>query len=438
MPAALIRQCVILAGGRGTRLGALAEAIPKPVLEVGGKPFLFWLMRELQRFGIERFLILGGHLAPALIHEVEAFTPTLPKATAVEVLAEAALAGTGGALLGAAARLDDRFLLCNGDSVFDTNLAPLLAAAAADPPSVLARLLLRGTEDASRYGAVTLDADRISAFSERPKPSSCPRMRVSTTLSAPKEDVDTHIRGHDSGSLVNAGVYAVDRRILARLSPVCSLEREILPTVAVEGALRGTVADGWFIDIGVPEDLARARTELPARLARPALFLDRDGVLNIERGHVGTRDRFQWMTGAREAVRHASNAGWHVFVVTNQSGVGRGLYDEQAVRTLLGWTADEIRLAGGTIDDARYCPFHPEAKLPEYRRVSDWRKPGAGMLLDLMRAWSLDPTRCVMVGDKSTDMGAAAGAAMEGHLFPGGDLHAFLEPILRRRSEGRR
>ena len=404
---------MILAGGRGTRLGALAEATPKPVLDVGGKPFLFWLMRELQRFGIERFVILGGHLAPALVREVEALTPMLPKAAGVEVLAEPSPSGTAGALLGAADRLDERFLLCNGDSLFDTNLAPLLAEAAADPASVLARLLLRRTADTARYGAVTLQDDRVSAFRERPKTSSC-------------------------GGLVNAGIYAVDRAILARLAPVCSLERDVLPALATEGVLRGTVAAGWFIDIGVPEDLARARAELPGRLARPALFLDRDGVLNVELGHVGTRARFEWMAGAREAVRLATDAGWHVFVVTNQSGVARGLYDEQAVRALLDWMAEEIRRAGGTIGDARYCPFHPEAPLPEYRRASDWRKPGAGMLLDLMRAWTLDPARCVMVGDKPTDMEAAAGAAMEGHMFVGGNLHAFVEPILTQRSEARR
>ncbi|MEO8715901.1 MAG: HAD-IIIA family hydrolase [Acetobacteraceae bacterium] len=435
---------MILAGGRGTRLGALAEATPKPVLDVGGRPFLFWLVREMQRFGIERFLILGGHLAPELSTAVDAFTPHLPKPAVVDVLVEPHEAGTGGALLGASERLDERFLLCNGDSLFDTNLALLLADAATDPPAVLARMQLRRTEEAARYGVVTLEGDRVSAFSERPKTPSCPRMRVSTSSLVASKVVDTRIRGHDggggghdSGDVVNAGVYAVDRTILARLSPVCSLERDILPMLAAEDALRGTVAAGWFIDIGVPEDLARARADLPARLARPALFLDRDGVLNVELGHVGTRERFEWVTGAREAVRLATDTGWHVFIVTNQSGVARGLYDEQAVRDLLGWMGDEIRLAGGTIDDARYCPFHPEAPLAEYRRVSDWRKPGAGMLLDLLRAWALDPAHCVMVGDNATDMEAAAAAGMEGHLFPGGDLRAFLEPILRRRSEGR-
>ncbi|MEO9189119.1 MAG: HAD-IIIA family hydrolase [Acetobacteraceae bacterium] len=418
---------MILAGGRGTRLGALAEATPKPVLDVGGRPFLFWLMRELQRFGIERFLILGGHLAPALVREVEALTPTLPKTAGVEVLAEPTPSGTGGALLGAADRLDERFLLCNGDSLFDTNLAPLLADAAGDPASVLARLLLRRTEDAARFGAVTLEDDQVSAFRERPK-----------TLSCPRGGHDSGGCGHDSGGVVNAGVYVVDRAILARLSPTSSLERDVLPALAAEGALRGTVADGWFIDIGVPEDLARARAELPARLARPGLFLDRDGVLNVELGHVGTRERFAWIPGASEALRLATDAGWHVFVVTNQSGVARGFYDEQAVRDLLGWMSDEIRLAGGTIDDARYCPFHPEAPLPAYRRASDWRKPGPGMLLDLVRAWALDPESCVMVGDMPTDMEAAAAAGMEGHLFPGGDLLAFLQPILKRRSEAPR
>ncbi|MDE2582416.1 MAG: HAD-IIIA family hydrolase [Rhodospirillales bacterium] len=208
------------------------------------------------------------------------------------------------------------------------------------------------------------------------------------------------------------------------------MERDVLPRLAAEGLLAGTVAEGWFIDIGIPEDLVRARAELPSRLRRPALFLDRDGVLNRDHGHVGTRERWEWMAGARDAVRAATARGWHVFVVTNQSGVARGYYDEAAVRDLLGWMADEARLAGGTIDDARYCPFHPEAPLPAYRQASDWRKPGPGMLLDLIRAWQLDPARCLLVGDQPSDLAAAAAAGMRGHLFPGGDLAVFVAPLL--------
>ena len=173
-----------------------------------------------------------------------------------------------------------------------------------------------------------------------------------------------------------------------------------------------------------------AQQEIPRILHRRALFLDRDGVINVDHGYVGSRDRFEWMPGAREAIRAATDAGWHVFVITNQSGVARGHYDEAAVTALHGWMIDEVRRAGGTIDDIRYCPFHPDAVVPAYRRVSDWRKPAPGMLLDLMRAWELDPARCVLVGDQETDMAAAAAAGISGRRFEGGNLADFVRPLL--------
>jgi D-glycero-D-manno-heptose 1,7-bisphosphate phosphatase len=404
MPRAPIRQCAILAGGLGTRLGALTAVTPKPVLEVGGRPFLAWLMRELTRFGIEEFVLLTGHMSAAVERAVAAATDSLPRAVTIRVSAEPAPAGTGGALVHAAPLLAPEFLLCNGDSLFDCNLADLLAARAADADATLGRMLLRALPDASRYGVVRLEGGRVTAFRERPAPG--------------------------AAGIINAGVYALDRRVLERIAPVCSMERDVLPRLAAEDLLAGTVAEGWFIDIGIPEDLVRARAELPSRLRRPALFLDRDGVLNRDHGHVGTRERWEWMAGARDAVRAATARGWHVFVVTNQSGVARGYYDEAAVRDLLGWMADEARLAGGTIDDARYCPFHPEAPLPAYRQASDWRKPGPGMLLDLIRAWQLDPARCLLVGDQPSDLAAAAAAGMRGHMFPGGDLAVFVAPLL--------
>ena len=163
---------------------------------------------------------------------------------------------------------------------------------------------------------------------------------------------------------------------------------------------------------------------------RRALFLDRDGVINVDHGYVGSRDRFEWMPGAREAIRYATEAGWLVFIVTNQSGVARGFYTEDAVRNLLAWIAEECRLAGGRIDDFRYCPFHPDATVEAYRRDSDWRKPAPGMLLDLMRAWDLQPNHCAMIGDQLTDMAAAERAGLLGHLFPGGDLLAFVRTVL--------
>jgi D,D-heptose 1,7-bisphosphate phosphatase len=396
---ARVTQCAVLVGGLGTRLGALTAATPKPILPCGDRPFLAWLLREFCRFGITDFLLLTGHLS-AEIERVAADIQTgLPVPTRITLSEEPIRAGTGGAVFHARDRLHDRFLLSNGDSLFDFNLAGLLGA---EP--VPARIVLRRLDDASRFGVVSLEGDRVTAFRERPAPG--------------------------SPGIINGGVYLFDRSLVDHLRPACSLEADVLPGLAASGALHGLLGTGYFRDIGVPEDFARAQTEIPALLHRRALFLDRDGVLNLDHGYVGSVDRFDWVDGALETIRYATQTGWHVFIVTNQSGVARGKYDESAARTLLDWVRAQALAAGGTVDDNRYCPYHPEAVVDAYRQAHPWRKPEPGMLLDLMRTWEIDPARCVMIGDQATDMQAAAAAGVAGHLFRGGNLLSFVRPIL--------
>ena len=394
----------MLVGGLGTRLGTLTANTPKPLLPCGDRPFLAWVLRELSRFGVEEAVLLTGHLGEKVEEALPGILATLPKQMRVTCAREPVQAGTGGALYHARGLLAERFLLCNGDSWLDTNLAHMLAAAASDPAEIVGRMLLRSLPDASRYGVVALDGERITGFRERPAPG------------AP--------------GTINAGVYLLGRAVLDAIAPVCSLERDVLPGLANANRLRGTVADGYFIDIGIPSDFERAQTEIPAKLHRRALFLDRDGVINHDHGYVGHRERFEFVPGAKDAVRRAVDSGWHVFIVTNQSGIARGLYTEEEFAGLMAWVADEMRAAGATIDDLRYSPTHPEAPLEAYRREHHWRKPGPGMLLDLIAHWQLDPARCVMVGDQPTDLAAAEAAGVAGHLFPGGDLDAFVEPVL--------
>jgi D-glycero-D-manno-heptose 1,7-bisphosphate phosphatase len=389
----VLRQAVILVGGLGTRLGERTKTTPKPMLPVGGRPFLDTLIDEIARYdAFDEILLLAGHKAESILARYDG---TVWGRARLAVSLEQAPLGTAGALVHAAGRLQERFLLLNGDS-FDFNILDLAARA----KSSLVHMALRADVVGDRFGRVVLDGDRVRSFI------------------AP---------GQGATGPVNAGVYVVARGILARVGGLpASLEQDVFPALAADGAMTGTSYRGYFIDIGIPEDFARADVELIEQLRRPAVFFDRDGVLNHDSGYTFEAGKLQWIEGAQEAVKAVNDAGYFAFVVTNQSGVARGFYEESHVHALHRWMADEMAAIGAHIDAFEYCPDHPDGTVERYRRVNDRRKPGAGMITDLLARFPVNADKSLLVGDNPSDLEAARAAGLQGHLFSGGNLEAFV------------
>lgn len=222
----------ILVGGLGTRLGELTQKTPKPMLDVGGVPFLERLVLHLARKGVDHILLLTCRLADQIEKRLGDGARLGVK---IEQLRECSPLGTGGAVKNAFERLPERFLLLNGDTLFDVDVKRLWDFHAASGRA--ATLALRAVPDVSRYGDVELANGRIVRFREK---------------------------GRAGPGLVSGGVYVLERSALGLLPEgKCSIETDLFPRLVEAGGLGGVAFDGYFLDIGLPETLDQARRELP-------------------------------------------------------------------------------------------------------------------------------------------------------------------------------
>lgn len=375
-------EAVILAGGFGTRLRSVVSDVPKPMAPVGGRPFLRYVLDALTARGVDRVVLAVGYRKECIM---EAFGDFYRGARLLYSVEEEPLL-TGGAVKKALTLCrDDTVFVVNGDTLFDVDLEAMAAFKKEKGTRLV--LAVRPMRDAGRYGLIrTGEGGRIEAFMEK-RPG--------------------------SAGLVNGGCALMDRDLLEEVpEKVFSLETGVFEPFVQNRDAYAFVSEGYFVDMGVPEDYAGACRELPGRVRkRPAVFFDRDGTINEDVGHLHSPDRLRFIEGMPEFIARWNAWGWRVIVVTNQAGIARGLYDEDDMRALHRVMNARLKKFGAHVDAFYFCPHHPEFTGP-----CRCRKPGPGMLEKALADFELSPSDCLLFGDSRSDMQAASACGIRAVL----------------------
>jgi dTDP-glucose pyrophosphorylase/histidinol phosphatase-like enzyme len=402
MSDAAIRQAVILAGGRGTRLGEITRAVPKPMLPIaGGRPFLDYLLEMIERHGYEDIILLGGYLGEVL---AAAYDGRQIGGAKIRVLLEKVPLGTAGALTIARDALDPRFLMMNGDAFFDINLRALEQASRQS--GAMATLALRSVPDAARYGRVIEEHGRVVAFLEKDPSRSGP-------------------------GVINGGIYVLRREILDLvLNLPCSLEQDVFPALVKRGEIRGKEFDGYFLDIGLPETLGQGHRELPKVRVRPAAIFHRDALVDFAGGDTLRPEAFEWRRGAVAAIRALNDRGYYVLVTSHRSGsAGRTQGAGDAFRSNAAMQA-QLATEGAHID--RFSrEFDLSAGMAPGQAIEDAKgKRNSSPLFEAANEWPIVGERSFFIGATGDDIEAARSAGIAGHVYDGGDLARLVHSLL--------
>ena len=390
-----INQAVILAGGKGTRLGEITAKLPKPLIPVGDEPLLVHQIRLLVSNGIRTIFLATNHLADKIeqtIGDGARFNAD------IRYYVEAEPLGTTGAIKALQPELDQSFFVLYGDVMLNMNLKRMAEYHLSRDAD--ATLALHPNDHPHDSDLVDIDDEgRITRF--YPKPHSN----------------DRYYR-----NLVNAGVYVLDRDLLTEIPPNIAEDfgRDVFPRVCSTHRLFGYLTEEYLKDMGTPDRLQRVRADHAAgRIDRlhhdrlkPAVFLDRDGVVVRHVDQLHAPDDLELLPGAGRAVREINQNSRLAVVATNQPAVARNLCSETDLREIHNKLDTLLGAEGAYLDRLYYCPHHPDrgytGENPAYKIDCDCRKPRTGMLERAHRDLNIDFEHSYFIGDSARDIECAA------------------------------
>jgi D,D-heptose 1,7-bisphosphate phosphatase len=388
---------VILAGGKGTRLGDVTKDVPKPMVLIGEKPLLQHQVELLVRYGIESIIILVNHLKDPIIGY---FGDGTRFGATIRYFEEPVPLGTVGGIKAIEEQLTEDFLVLYGDVMVDMDLSRFIRFHHQHQSQC--SLVLHPNDHPFDSDLVETDpSGRVIAF--HPKPH------------------DTHVWYHN---LVNAGVYILTPAVLKYLEKdkKADFGREVFPRIFRNIRMVGYHTSEYLKDMGTPERLEKVRQDFKAgKIGRmnlgnrqKAVFLDRDGVLNVERSFISTPEGLDLYDFTPAAVRNINQAGYLAVVVTNQSAIARNLCTEEEVQTIHAKLETLLGNEHAWLDAIYYCPHHPDKGFPEenkaYKIDCDCRKPKTGMFLKAIDKFNISIQDSYMIGDSERDIQAGINA----------------------------
>jgi D-glycero-alpha-D-manno-heptose 1-phosphate guanylyltransferase len=370
----MISEAIVLAGGKGTRLQSVVADVPKPMANIAGRPFLEYQLDYLIQQDIKRVVLSVGYKADIIINHFGDKYKNLNIVYAHETQP----LGTGGGIRFALEQtISENVFVLNGDTFFNISLRRLAFLHQQNDETQFS-MALKPIENNGRYGGVKInDSYAIQGF-------------------MPKDAV--------GNSMINAGIYCINKAFFLKETPQnsFSIEDDFFVKITGFSEFKGFPTEGYFVDIGIPEDYQKANDELPAVINHrfQTLLLDRDGVINqkIDDDYVRKIEDFVFNEGVKENFHFLNQAFRQIFVVTNQRGISRGLFTEETLNSIHDFVNEELEKFKGKIDKFYFCPC---GKV----ETCTCRKPNTGMADMILADFpNIDFSKAIFVGDSISDL----------------------------------